>query len=390
MSVISTTQGLNDVFAQHVPADEDIRLKPGDYSCHFTINQANTVLSSAQTGRAMIGDYRDPPDNRGVNFTVVINADNVTLRNLRFTGKNAISLRINGDNCTLENLVFEDVMMGFVAAGKNLTFKNITVRRFSEDGMRLASDGFHGENIRIEDLYAAHKEAHHDGIQLYAGDPDSPLRSGQRYEGRYAVNKGYLKNVQIRSTTDVNRSHIGQLQGIFASDGFMDGLHFEDIYVETHNCLHGVSIRGLRTAQDGVPACFRNINVRQTPGISSNTVPRINMWPARRLSHAITPAVPEGVRAKPVAVVPELAEDESNLQDVLFPPAEFRTELVVTEPVTMKKSVSPASPVSAGPGPSMWREIANGEMDELQNRAVIYEPLLELGLSPVYQRLIAR
>ncbi len=334
-----------------------------------TGSQINSETLVTGSNNAVVNDPRPPPSGGSINFTLTINANNVTLRNLKFTGKHAISLRINGDNCTLENLVFEDVMMAFVASGKNLRFKNITIRRFHEDGLRLASDGFHGENIRIEDLYAANKEAHHDGIQLYAGDPNTPLRSGDRYEGRYAINKGTLKNVRIRSTTNPKRDHIGQLQGIFSADGFMDGLHLENIYVETHNCIHGVSIRGLRSAKDGTPALLRNIAVRQTPGTTGNR-PCIYLLPARRLAASRIP----GTRTDNLDFITKLQADESNLQDVLFPPDIFRTEEPLPAP-------------GQRPAPSMWQELANNAFDEVQQRPVVYDPQLELTSSPLIQRL---
>ncbi len=339
-----------------------IKLKAGMYSGSMVINFDRYQIVSDVTKLATIADPRPPPPNRGLNFTIVINADNVTLRNLKFTGKHAISLRINGDNCTLENLIFEDVMMAFVASGKNLRFKNITIRRFSEDGLRLAGDGFYGENIRIEDLYAASQEAHHDGIQLYAGKPGSPLRSAERFEGRHALNKGTLKNVSICSTTDIQRDHVGQLQGIFSADGFMDGLHLEDIQIETHNCLHGITLRGLRTAPDGTPSCLKSITVQQTPGGTGQS-PRINLLPARRLAPIRDPAL-----------LPPEPGDEAQLYDLLFPPDIFRTE------------EAPADPEQR-PGPPLWQDVANGEQDELQQRIVNYEPLLELVDAPLFQRL---
>lgn len=315
-----------------------------------------------------IKDPRTQPVGGDVNFTVIVNSDNVTIRNLKFTGKNAISLRINGDNCTLENLVFEDIRTAIVASGNNLRMKNITIRRFSQDGMRIASDGFYGENIRIEDLIQGEGDkAHHDAIQFYAGKPGTALRHKDRYSGQYALNKGTLKNVKIRSTTDPGRDDIGQLQGIFSADGFMDGLHLEDIDVETHDCIHGLSLRGVRTARDGTPSRFKNISVRQTPGIESKTVPQIRLTTARRLTE--TGRQQFGISKGNVTTSPLLlSEDESNMEEILFPPNWLRSgDLAVA------KSINP-----------FWETVPAGEFDELQQRIVLYEPCIDTTSAPVF------
>ena len=307
-------------------------------------------------------------------FTLVVSGDNVTISNLKFTGEGSIALRIDGNNCTLRNLEFENIKVAFIASGSNVDFKNITVKGFREDGIRLASDGFRGENVRIEDLYAKDKEAHHDGIQLYAGKLGTSFRHEGRYEGLHALNKGYLKNIKIRSTTNPRRSEIGQLQGIFAADGFIDGIQLEDVHIETHDCVHGVSLRGVRDAADGTRSSFNNISVSCTPGIKSNVTPEVRLTSARRITDEGRAAFMPRSSTKSLTGGTgdsfELQPDESNLEAVLFPSDALRSGDISSRSIN-----------------KYWEAVPIGEMDTLQQRLTIYQSRLNINGSSVFQDL---
>ncbi|MGB1322867.1 MAG: hypothetical protein ACPG5L_18210 [Vibrio gallaecicus] len=335
---------------------------------NLVINTNGLTLDSGLSGKKAHITH----GNHKHHFTIVIDGDDVTLRNLSFSGAEAISLRINGKRCSLENLDFEDIKIAFIACGDEVRFKNIRIKRFYEDGIRLASDGFHGENVRIEDLYAKKKQAHHDGIQLYAGKPGTSLRHADRFEGRHAVNKGTLKNIHIKSTTDPKRDSIGQLQGIFASDGFMDGLVFDGVHVETHDCIHAVSLRGVRQAADGTDSSFSNISVSTTPGLKSSCQPQMRFTAARRITDKGRKQFMRSTKSIGGDNSPlKLAEDESNLQEVLFPPALLRDS-----ESDIGKSIN-----------QYWAAVPAGEMDQQQGRIVLYEPCIETSSVAVYQSL---
>lgn len=362
----------DNVFSQVQAAmlGDVIRLSKQVSANNLNIRQDEVTLTSTNAGEASL--IKHDESKPGL-FTIIVTGNNVTISNLKFSGEKSISLRIDGDNCTLRNLEFENVKVAIIASGKNVDLKNIKVKGFHEDGIRLASDGFRGENIRIEDLYAKNKEAHHDGIQLYAGKPGSSFRHEGRYEGRYAIDKGYLKNVKIRSTTNPNRSGIGQLQGIFSADGFIDGIQLEDIHIETHDCVHGVSLRGVRDASDGTRSTFKNVSVSCTPGIKSKVTPGVRLTSTRRITEdgrrAYLPqSSTKGLMDSGVGDPFELRPDESNIKDVLFPSEGLR-----------------GTDESARSINKYWEAVPAGELDELQQRITIYQALLDVSRSPVFQ-----
>jgi len=349
----------------------DVVHVPQQFSANnLNIHQDGVTLTSANAGELSIAKH---DESKSGLFTIAVSGNNVTISNLKFTGEKSIALRIDGDNCTLRNLEFENVKVAIIATGSNVDFKNITVKGFHEDGIRLASDGFRGENVRIEDLYAKDKEAHHDGIQLYAGKPGSSFRHEGRYEGRYALNKGYLKNVKIRSTTNPSRSGIGQLQGIFSADGFIDGIHLEDIHIETHDCVHGVSLRGVRDSVDGTRSTFKNVSVSCTPGITSKVTPGVRLTSTRRITEEgrrayLPQSSTKGLMDSGAGDPFELRSDESNIEDVLFPSEGLRGKDESTRSINR-----------------YWEAVPAGEMDELQQRITIYQALLDVSRSPVFQ-----
>mgnify|MGYP000173903834 CR=1 FL=1 len=67
----------------------------------------------------------------------------------------------------------------------------------------------------------------------------------------------------------------------------------------------------------------------------------------------------------------QLAEDESNLQEILFPPALLRSS-----DSDIGKSIN-----------QYWAAVPAGEMDQLQRRTVLYEPCIETSSVAVYQSL---
>jgi len=190
--MINSTEELNTAL-ENAQNGDTLRLADAHFSGPFFINTAGLTICSADANNpATIEDSR--PDRRpNENFTISINAGCVTLQNLNFRTPNCIAIRINEAFCSLQNLTFDHIKIAFICSAQSLNFKNIKIYHFTEDGIRLSSDGFVGKNILIEDLYASNTEAHHDGIQLYAGKPNTSLRHTGRYEGKYALDKGSLK-----------------------------------------------------------------------------------------------------------------------------------------------------------------------------------------------------
>lgn len=362
--IINTTEEFK-IALENASNGDTLKLAGNHFIGPFFIDKAALTICSADADNpATIEDKRSKKP-KVENFTVMVNAPVVTFRNLNFKTPDCISIRINESYCLLENIQFNQVKIAFICSAPNLVFKDVIIKHFTEDAIRLSSDNFRGENILIEDLYASDTEAHHDGIQLYAGKPNTALRHAGRYEGKYALNKGYLKNVEIHSTTDINRASIGKLQGIFASDGFMDGLQFEDIHVVTHDCIHGVSIRGIRTSLDGTPSVFKNISVKKTPGMSGDSA-QIRLIPARRLTHTgmirYKQTYTKSITEKKLNNFIDLEKDESNISDILFPPDTFRTDDSSNQN-TVEKSIHKPS----------WECVQEGSYDKVQQRKIDYQ-----------------
>ncbi len=144
------------------------------------------------------------------------------------------------DGSVIDQPFIRDVFKVFQS---DISLKNYTVKdtiigsEFAKafDNLAKAINTIAGTSNGAKQLALFNKLAHRDAFQLIPQDADNISRSWSQYAGAKLSNIT-MENISIHSE--------GSLQGIFASDGAFENLHFKNISVDTQSA-HQIAILGM-------------------------------------------------------------------------------------------------------------------------------------------------
>ena len=200
-------------FLQH----NRILLPPGDYINLEPIREPGLTITSA--------DPKQPARVKQLH----VYADNVTVEQLCFPAlTDALILR--GHQCQVRACTFKGNQTAILAEKTCLIEHNVIVG-FAQDGIRFCGNGtvIVHNILGLLNTQDMTDSAHHDCIQGWAGDPNSPFRSAGRYEACHSL-EGVL--IQHNTLFDLPDS---PLQGIT----FFDGLGLDWEVTDNHIALPG-------------------------------------------------------------------------------------------------------------------------------------------------------
>jgi hypothetical protein len=275
---ITIVTPINFISTIHKVKTGIFQFEPGDYYINHTFRIYNKCMMTALDNKNKPNIFISVKDNYpGIHLLT----DDIVINNMKFynNNMNCTIIRNDGNNVKIINNDFTRCRISIVSGGNDTIIKENLISQFTQDGIQFSGQRTNIINNVIQDLILIKGDSahHHDAIQAWAGDPDSPLNSKDRYTAKYQLEDAIIKNNIIISTTDINRNNQGALQGITAFDGWMSGWNISNNFINTHSTIHGITILGAINSNKNKFKIYDNKVYMQT----GNIIPEIYIKPAR-------------------------------------------------------------------------------------------------------------
>lgn len=148
------------------------------------------------------------------------------------------ALRLDGYGCIVNECHFENIDIAVLMYGECNTVQKSVITNFKEDGIRISGSGSRSLFNRISDFQPDGEIAHHDGIQLYRGNPATPANADERFLAKYV-----LEDIHIIGNV-INDYPATTLQGITCFDGLLKNIKIVNNQVNI-NSDHSITLLGL-------------------------------------------------------------------------------------------------------------------------------------------------
>lgn len=175
---------------------------------------------------------------------LLIYADAVSIDNLSFADPmktyTTAAVTVRGHDC---HVTRSQIMPGYqfgIVAERKITIEACTIVGFSDDGIQFCGNGtaIRKNIIGLLATEVRSDKAHHDCAQGWAGHPDSPFRSAERFDAKHS-----LCDIEITGNHLIDRPG-STLQGITFFDGLADGWRVHDNVIMLYG-PHPLTIMGL-------------------------------------------------------------------------------------------------------------------------------------------------
>ena len=199
---------------------------------------------------------------------------NIVFDRCRFLNVNN-ALRLDGYGCIVNECHFEDIEIAVLMYGECNTVQKSIIKNFKEDGIRASGSGSRILFNRISNFLPDGEIAHHDGIQLYRGNPATPANADERFLAKYV-----LEDIHIIGNV-IDDHPVTSLQGITSFDGLLKNIKIINNQINI-NSDHSITLLGLLADADNQ--------------ISGNNIAKgkVILKPARRLLNSKWLTVKEG------------------------------------------------------------------------------------------------
>ena len=254
--------------------------KPGTYELNETLVLSKKVMLTALDENDKPNIVINKSDKRPA---IHIINEPCYIHKLKFIDKSMSNDIIRNDsaNTKIMNNDFTGCKTAIISGGDDTVIKKNLIEQFTQDGIQFSGQRTKVQENLIQDLIQLPSDDahHHDAIQAWAGDPESPLNATDRYLAKYELADAEITGNIIISTTDMNRDYQGALQGITAFDGWMSGWIINNNFINTHSTIHGITILGAINSDNNRFRVYNNEVFSQRGEIDD--APEIHIKPAR-------------------------------------------------------------------------------------------------------------
>ena len=268
-------------YRQHI-ADKTAKVylfEPGNYVLSSTLVIKNRSMLTAL-------DPNDKPvitvdkDDKRPAVHIINEASYITNMIFKDPTYKSDIIRNDSDGSKILNNDFDMAKTAIISGGNDTIIQKNLIQNFTQDGIQFSGQRTKILTNVIQDLIQLPSDDahHHDAIQAWAGDPNSPLNANERYLAKYELKDAEITGNIIISTTDLDRDFQGALQGITAFDGWMSGWNISGNFINTHSTIHGITILGAIHSENNEFRIFNNEIYSQK---GESDAPEIHIKPAR-------------------------------------------------------------------------------------------------------------
>lgn len=226
----------NDTLPAYFDGGRDlIALPPGHYQFEGPFRHSGIRITSA--------DEKQPAQLA----PVLVFGHEVELDNLELVGSGTFTdtaATLRGDGCAVRRCTLGHGFKFGIVAEKRATIEANVLFGFSGDGIQFCGNGtiISRNVIGYLQLQDGDEDAHHDAMQGWAGDPDSPFRHAGRFDACYSLDEVVICN---NTLIDVPGS---PLQGITFFDGLAKDWTINDNTVLLRG-PHPLTVMGLLSGE---------------------------------------------------------------------------------------------------------------------------------------------